>query len=98
MSTGRTITNTLAFGEVGARDMPRAIRFVDLPNQVRLFLDQRRRRGTTGRLTFESLGPSAMRLSVEADYPNLDASEVERLRPLIEQGYSRVGRMVESEV
>jgi hypothetical protein len=53
---------------------------------------------TTGRVTFESLGPSTTRLSVEADYPNLDASKVEHLRPLIERSYSTIRRLVESEV
>ena len=53
---------------------------------------------TIGRVTFEPLGPSTTRLSVEADYPNLDASKVEQLRPLIEQAYSTIRRLVESEV
>ncbi|MGH2489267.1 MAG: SRPBCC family protein [Candidatus Limnocylindria bacterium] len=53
---------------------------------------------TTGRVTFESLGPSTTRLTVEADYSNIDASKVEQLRPLIEQVYSTIRRMVESEV
>ena len=53
---------------------------------------------TTGRVTFESLGPSTTRLSVEADYPNLDASKVEQLRPLIERAYSNIRQLIESEV
>ena len=53
---------------------------------------------TTGRVTFEALGPSTTRLSVEADYPNLDKAKVEQLRPLIEQGYRTIRQMVESEV
>ena len=53
---------------------------------------------TIGRVTFESLGPSTTRLTVEADYPNLEASKVEPLRPLIERGYTAIRRMVESEV
>ena len=53
---------------------------------------------TTGRVTFESLGPSTTRLTVEADYSNIDASKVEQLRSMIERGYSTIRRMVESEV
>ena len=53
---------------------------------------------TTGRVTFESLGPTTTRLSVEADYPNLDPAKVDQLRPLIEGAYSRIRLMVESEV
>jgi hypothetical protein len=53
---------------------------------------------TTGRVTFESLGPSRTRLTVEADYSNIDASKVEQLRSMIERGYSTIRRMVESEV
>ncbi len=53
---------------------------------------------TTGRVTFESLGPSTTRLTVDADYPNLDPSKVEQLRPMIERGYSTIRRLVESEV
>ena len=53
---------------------------------------------TTGRVTFESLGPSRTRLTVEADYSNIDASKVEQLRPLIERGYGTIRRMLESEV
>ena len=52
---------------------------------------------TTGRVTFESLGPSTTRLSVEADYPNLDASKVEHLRPLIERAYSNIRQLIESD-
>ena len=52
---------------------------------------------TAGRVTFESLGPSTTRLSVEADYPNLDASKVEHLRPLIERSYSNIRRLIESD-
>ena len=53
---------------------------------------------TIGRVTFESLGPSTTRLSLEADFPNLEASKVECLRPMIEQAYNNIRRMVESEV
>jgi hypothetical protein len=53
---------------------------------------------TTGRVTFESLGPSKTRLTVEADYQNLDPSKVEQLRPMIERGYDAIRRLVESEV
>jgi hypothetical protein len=53
---------------------------------------------TTGRVTFASLGPSTTRLSLEADFANVDASEVEQLRPMIERAYSNIRRMVESEV
>ena len=53
---------------------------------------------TTGRVTFEPLGPSTTRLSLEADFANLDASEVERLRPMIERAYSNIRRLLESEV
>ena len=52
---------------------------------------------TTGRVTFESLGPSTTRLSVEADFPNLDASKVEHLRPLIERSYSNIRQLIESD-
>lgn len=53
---------------------------------------------TTGRVIFESPRPSTTRLTVEVDFPNLDASKVERLRPLIERSYSTIRRLVESEV
>jgi hypothetical protein len=52
----------------------------------------------TGRVTFESLGPSTTRLDLEADYPNLDASKAEQLRPLIERSSGTIRRLVESEV
>ena len=53
---------------------------------------------TTGRVTFESLGPRTTRLTIEADFPNLDASRVDHLRPLIERTASNVRQLVESEV
>jgi polyketide cyclase/dehydrase/lipid transport protein len=53
---------------------------------------------TRGRVTFEALGPSRTRLTIEADFPNLDASKVDQLRPLIERTASNVRRLVESEV
>ena len=53
---------------------------------------------TSGRVTFESLGPSTTRLTLEADFTNLEASKVEEFRPLIERAYSNIRRMVESEV
>ena len=53
---------------------------------------------TAGRVTFESLGPSTTRLTVEADYSNLAASKVEQLRLMIERGYDDIRRLVESEV
>ena len=53
---------------------------------------------TTGRVTFESLGPSMTRLTIEAGFPNLDASKVEHLRSLIERTAGNVRRLVESEV
>ena len=51
-----------------------------------------------GRATFEALGPSRTRLTIEADFSNLDASKVDQLRPLIERTASNVRRLVESEV
>jgi hypothetical protein len=53
---------------------------------------------TRGRVTFEALGPSRTRLTIEADYPNLDPPKVDHLRPLIERTASNVRRLVESEV
>jgi hypothetical protein len=53
---------------------------------------------TTGRVTFESLGPSTTRLTIEADFPNLEASQVEHLRPFIERTADNVRRLVEAEV
>jgi hypothetical protein len=53
---------------------------------------------TRGRVTLEALGPSRTRLTIEADFPNLDAEKVEQLRPLIERSASNVRRLVESEV
>jgi hypothetical protein len=53
---------------------------------------------TGGRVTFEALGPSRSRLTIEADFPNLDPSKVDHLRPLIERTASNVRRLVESEV
>ena len=53
---------------------------------------------TTGRMTFESLGPSTTRLTVEADYQNLEASKVEQLRSMIERSCSNIRRLVESDV
>ena len=53
---------------------------------------------TTGRVTFESLGPGTTRLTIEADFPNLAASEVEHLRPFIERTANNIRRLVESEV
>jgi hypothetical protein len=53
---------------------------------------------TRGRVTFAALGPSRTRLTIEADFPNLDASKVDHLRPLIERTASNVRRLVESEV
>jgi Polyketide cyclase / dehydrase and lipid transport len=53
---------------------------------------------TRGRVTFEALGRSRTRLTIEADFPNLDASKVDQLRPLIERTASNVRRLVESEV
>jgi hypothetical protein len=52
---------------------------------------------TTGRVTFEALGPSRTRLTIEADFPNLDASKVDQLRPLVERTASNVCQLVESE-
>ena len=52
---------------------------------------------TSGRVTFEAVGPSRTRLTIEADFPNLDASRVDQLRPLIERTASNVRRLVESE-
>jgi hypothetical protein len=52
----------------------------------------------SGRATFEALGPSRTRLTIEADFQNLDASKVDQLRPLIERTASNVRRLVESEV
>jgi hypothetical protein len=51
-----------------------------------------------GRATFEALGPSRTRLTIEADFPTLDASKVDQLRPLIERTASNVRRLVESEI
>ena len=53
---------------------------------------------TRGRVTFEGLGRSRTQLTIEADFPNLDASKVDQLRPLIERTASNVRRLVESEV
>ena len=52
---------------------------------------------TIGRATFESLGPGTTRLTIEADFPNLDASKIEHLQPLIERTAANVRRLVESE-
>jgi uncharacterized protein YndB with AHSA1/START domain len=51
-----------------------------------------------GRATFEAVGPSRTRLTVEADFPTLDVSKVDQLRPLIERTAGNVRRLVESEV
>jgi hypothetical protein len=53
---------------------------------------------TVGRVTFDALGPSRTRLTIEADFPDLDASKVDHLRPLMERTASNVRRLVESEV
>jgi hypothetical protein len=53
---------------------------------------------TIGRVTFEPLGPSKTRLSLDVDYPTLDPSEVEQLRRSIEKGYATIRRMMESEI
>lgn len=52
---------------------------------------------TTGRVTFEALGPSRTQLTIEADFPNLEASKVDQLRPLMERTASNVRQLVESE-
>ena len=52
---------------------------------------------TLGRVTFEPVGPSRTRLTVEADYENLDASKVEQLRQMIERSYDNIRRMMESD-
>ena len=50
-----------------------------------------------GRATFEALGPSRTRLTIEADFLNLDASKVDLIRPLIERTASNVRRLLESD-
>ena len=53
---------------------------------------------TLGRVTLEALGPSRTRLTIQTDFPNLDASEVAQVRPLIERTARNVRRLIESEV
>jgi hypothetical protein len=53
---------------------------------------------TRGRVTFEALGPSRTRLTIEADFPNLDSSKVDQLRPLIERTASNVRQLVETDL
>lgn len=53
---------------------------------------------TRGRVTFEALGPGRTRLTIEADFLNLDPSKGDQLRPLIERTASNVRRLVEAEV
>ena len=51
-----------------------------------------------GRVTFEPAGPGRTRLTIEADFPNLDESTVDQLRPLIERTAINVRRLMESEL
>lgn len=52
---------------------------------------------TIGRVTFEALGPSCTKLTIEAEYAGLDAAKVEQLRPMIERTALNVRRLVETE-
>jgi uncharacterized protein YndB with AHSA1/START domain len=53
---------------------------------------------TRGQVTFEALGSSQTRLTIEAYFPSVDASRVDQLQPLIERTASNVRRLVESDV
>jgi len=52
---------------------------------------------THGRVTFEALGPNATRLTLEADFPGLDDSKVDQLRPMIERTAHNIRQLVESD-
>ena len=52
---------------------------------------------TVGRVTFEALGPSRTRLTIEAEYAGLDAAKVEQLRPMIERTGRNVRQLLEND-
>ena len=52
---------------------------------------------TMGRATFEPLGPTATRITIEADFPNLDPAKVDQLRPLLERTAANVRRLLEAD-
>jgi hypothetical protein len=52
---------------------------------------------TVGRVTFEALGPESTRLSIVADYPDMDDATAERIRPRIERTAANIGQLIESD-
>jgi hypothetical protein len=52
---------------------------------------------TTGRVAFQALGPASTRLTIEADFPAMDDTTAERIRPRMERTARRIRELMESD-
>lgn len=50
-----------------------------------------------GRVVFEELGPALTRLTIEADFPGMDASAADRIRPRMERTARNISQLIESD-
>jgi hypothetical protein len=53
---------------------------------------------TDGRVAFESLGSDRTRLTIEADFPGMDAVTAARIRPLMDRTARNIRQLLEAEV
>jgi hypothetical protein len=52
---------------------------------------------THGRVTFDTMGPTRTRLTIEADFPGMDEATAARIRPLVERSARNIRHLMESE-
>lgn len=52
---------------------------------------------TVGRVTFESLGPSRTRLTIDADFPGMDEAAEAVIRPRMERTARNIRQLMESD-
>ena len=52
---------------------------------------------TVGRTVFEVIGPALTRLTIEADFPGMDESAAERIRPRMERTARNISDLIESD-
>jgi hypothetical protein len=52
---------------------------------------------TQGRVTFEAMGPTRTRLTIEADFPGMDEATADRIRPMVERSAQNIRQLMESE-
>ena len=50
-----------------------------------------------GRVTFEALGPSRTRLTIESDFPGMDETTAQRISPRMDRTARNIRQMIESD-